>query len=232
MAILFRRPFAKQRRNRHLCVYRHNLRGPGGNSGQPGLKGGKLRWRNKVGFGDHNHIGHRHLRHAFKPMVQRRSPVGGIADRDHPVHPQGRAQTGRNDQRVQDRAGVSQTRCFYNDPVKGQHACRPPCDQTFQRLHQIAAHRAAQAARRQQHQFLGRRHDQVVVKPDIAKFIDDHRNPTRRGIAQQRVQQRGFPGTKIAGDQRQGDAVLHGVARYVLCYTISYRTNQRLQGAR
>lgn len=107
---------------------------------------------------------------------------------------------------MQDRRRISQARRLDHDSVEGQFARRAPVDQPFQRLQQIAAHRAAHAAGGQEHRLLPRLDDQVVVEADIAELVHHHGDAARRGIAQKRVHRRGFPGAKTAGDQGQGDS--------------------------
>ena len=52
-----------------------------------------------------------------------------------------------------------------------------------QRLHEIAAHRAAEAAGVEQHHVLRRRGDEQVVDADLAELVDDDRAVARARAA-------------------------------------------------
>jgi hypothetical protein len=112
-------------------------------------------------------------------------------------------------QRVMDRARIGQSRRLDHDPVKGQVAADPPPQQGNQRPGQIAPDRAADAARGHQDDILRRRLDQVMVQPRLAEFVDHHRDPARGRVMQQTVQQRGFARAEKAGEQRDGNGIVH-----------------------
>ena len=149
---------------------------------QPGLR------RPQVGLRQHDHIRDRHLLHAFQVPVQRAHALQRIHHRDDPAEaepPRDR----EGDQRLDDRRRVRQPRRL------DQHAVEPPhlspdalLQQVPQRLHQVAPHRAAQAARAQLDRVVVAGGDQRVVDPDLAELVDDHGSVRQVRVAQPGVQ--------------------------------------------
>ena len=79
-------------------------------------------------------------------------------------------------------------------------AARSPRQLLPQRLLQIAAHRAAQAAVFQQQRAFGDALQQMMVEPDLAELVDEDQNVGQLRRAQQTLQQRGFAAAEKAGD--------------------------------
>ena len=92
--------------------------------------------------------------------------------------------------------------------------------QPLQRLDEVAAQRAAQAARRQQHDVVVDLLDQEMIEADLAELVDDHRGVGERGIAQQAVEQRRLAGAEEAGqdgERKRWARRSCGIARRVHC---------------
>ena len=81
-------------------------------------------------------------------------------------------------------------------------------DQAFQRIEQIATHRATKATAVQQNGFLIDLADQRVVDADFTEFIDDHRDPVHVRVLDQFAQQGRLTGAEKAGDHRNGQPVM------------------------
>ena len=71
-----------------------------------------------------------------------------------------------------------------------------------ERLHEVSAHRAAQAAGVEQHPVLGRRRNQQVVDPDLAEFVDDDCGIRERRLLPQVIEQRRLAAAQKTSDTR------------------------------
>lgn len=91
--------------------------------------------------------------------------------------------------------------------------------QTIDDAHEVAAHRAAHAAVVHFEHFFVRANDQVVVDADLTEFIDDHGVLLAVVLGQDAIQQRGFAGTEVAGQNGHGDlggsGFRHGISRQI-----------------
>ena len=85
----------------------------------------------------------------------------------------------------------------------------PPLDpvdeQIGQRVDDVAAHRAAQAAAVQQYDILGRAFDQQVVEADLAEFVDDDSGRRHAGLLQHVVQNGRLAAAEKPGQHRHRD---------------------------
>ena len=96
-------------------------------------------------------------------------------------------------QRMQDRRRVREPGRLDHDALELRDGSRGAARcQVCERQHEIAAHIAAQAAIGELHEALVAGFDQLVVEPDRAEFIDDHRRAAHRGVAQEACEQRGL----------------------------------------
>ena len=95
----------------------------------------------------------------------------------------------------------------------------PPLDpvdeQIGQRVDDVAAHRAAQAAAVQQYDILGRAFDQQVVEADLAELVDDDRGRRHAGLLQHVVQQRRLAAAEKPGQHRHRNARQGVAGRHV-----------------
>src|SRR6185437_492172 len=76
-----------------------------------------------------------------------------------------------------------------------------------QRREQIAAKAAADAAAGNADEIAIARRDQVGIDRQLAEFVDQHREASSAGVAQEMIDQRGLAGAEIAADQRDRDFV-------------------------
>jgi len=132
----------------------------------------------EVGLGQQQPVGHRHLAHGFFLAVERAVAVDRV-DRGHdPVEPVVAADHGIAHQRVQDRDGIREAGRLDQQPLeRRQVALGAARQQVAHGVDQIALDGAADAAALHQDRVVGRRRDQVVVEPDLAELVDDHRGP-------------------------------------------------------
>jgi hypothetical protein len=115
---------------------------------------------------------------------------------------------GLGKQRVRDGCRIGETCCFYRDTAEWrQFAGCAPLPEHVQRVGDVAAHRAADAAVLQQHCIFDRLLDQQMIQADGAEFVDDHHGVGERWLAQQVVQHRGLAAAEEAGEYRHRNGV-------------------------
>jgi hypothetical protein len=69
-----------------------------------------------------------------------------------------------------------------------------------QRIHQVAAHRAAQAARVEKHDVLADLAHQQVIEADLAELVDEHGGLPHGGVGEKMVEE-----CRLAAAQEPGD---------------------------
>ena len=138
--------------------------------------------------------------------LERAEAVDGIDGRHHAGEREALGQAGIAHQRVQDGRRIGEPAGLDDDALERRHPAlvAPPQD-VLQRQHQVAAHRAAQAARLQLDEALLAGLDQIVVEPDLAELVDDHGRAREGGRLEQASQQRGLAAAEEAGQHRDGD---------------------------
>ena len=99
------------------------------------------------------------------------------------------------------RQGIGQTGGFDDDVIERFWAFNHP----FHRLHQLVVDRAADATVAQLHHVFIGGDDQIVVDPDFTELIHQHRGLHPLLIAQDVIQQRGFPRSEEAAENGDGD---------------------------
>ena len=115
------------------------------------------------------------------------------------------------DQRVDDRRRVGQARSLDDDAAERRDLPpRPPAVQVAELVREVAAQRAADAARVEQHRPLVDPPEQMVVDPDLAQLVDDHGRLAHVRMRQQARDQRRLPRAEEPCDQRDGR--LHSAA--------------------
>jgi len=82
--------------------------------------------------------------------------------------------------------------------------------QAIEDAHQIAAHRAADAAIVHLEDFFVGADDQIIVDADLAELVDDHGVFLAVRLGQDAVEQGGLAGAEIAGQHGDGDFVVLG----------------------
>ena len=99
------------------------------------------------------------------------------------------------------RRGIGETRGLDRDAAeRRQFAGLAALPQHVERIGDVAAHRAADAAVLQQHRVLDRLLDQQMIQSHRAELVDDHHGVGKRGLAQQVVQHRGLAAAQEAGE--------------------------------
>ena len=116
-------------------------------------------------------------------------------------------------QRMQNWRRISQPRGLDDNPFERWHlTLQSSHRQIAQRIHQIAPHRAAQAARPEQNRILVTLFDQFVIESDLAKLVDDDGRLTHTRVSHQVIQQRCLTAAQETGDHRNRNTpVRHGV---------------------
>ena len=182
---------------------------------QPALELGELGRVGDVALGEQQAVGDGGLLHRLLVIVERAGAVDAVDRGHHAVEPVARGEQGIGHQRVQDGRGIGQPRGLDHHALERRHlALGALQEQLAHGAHQVAAHRAAQAARVQRHHALvvGLL-DQQMVEPDLAELVDDHRGVGELRPAQQLVQQRGLAAAQEARQHRDGNALFGGGLR-------------------
>ncbi len=168
-------------------------------------------------LGQDQPVGHRDLAHRFRIGIERRQAMDGIDDGDNAVKVEmlgdGRVpHDGLHDGRRIGEAGRLDDDARQGLDLAGLHAV----DQFGERIDQLAAHGAAQAAIGKLDDGIARRLDQKVVDADLAEFIDDHRRVVHGRILQDPVEKRRLSRAEKAGDDGDRNRPVgsrHGFAR-------------------
>ncbi len=169
----------------------------------------------EVGLGQQNAIRHGDLPARLGLAFELRHAMQSIHRGDDAVQPAGIGGVLGGEQRVRHRGGVGEAGCLDRDTAeRRQGAGLATLPKQLQRIGDVAAHGAADAAILQQHGILDRLLDQQVVQPDRAELVDDHRGVGQRRQLQQAVQQRRLAAAQEAGDDRHR----HRVRRTIRCH--------------
>ena len=105
--------------------------------------------------------------------------------------------------RMQYRRRVGEPRGLHDHAPKRHPAVVEPAQQPFERVDQIAPHRAAHAAAREHRQSALDLLDQQMVQSDLAEFVDEHRRIGERRVLEQPIEQARLAGTEKAGQHGQ-----------------------------
>ena len=141
----------------------------------------------QVGLGQHEPIGNGNLLDAFGLPVEPPRPVHRIDRRDHIPKTKMMSQHRIGPHRREDREGIGEAGAFNNKPPEWrQQAAFASRMKVFDCRRKLAADRAANAARLQHHHRLVDPFEQMVVKPDLAEFVDQHRGVDSLGSSNSR----------------------------------------------
>ena len=154
----------------------------------------------QIGFGQHDAVGHRRLLDRFGMRVERRLAIDAVDHGDDAVEPVALHQIRMRHGGVQQRRRIGQAGRFDQHAAEGAAPVVEIAQQRLQRVHQIAAHGAAQATRLQQHHVVADIFDQQVIERDVAEFVDDDGGIAQRRVLEQAVEQRGLAGAEKAGE--------------------------------
>src|ERR1700733_7044267 len=86
-------------------------------------------------------------------------------------------------------------------PERWHHPAFAPGVEIAYGERQFTADSAAETPRSQQHHSLVDPLDEMMIEPDFAEFVDQHRGSGQRRIGQQTAQQSRLAGTEKAGKQ-------------------------------
>jgi hypothetical protein len=115
--------------------------------------------------------------------------INAINQRDHAVELVSGRQLFVGDHRLRNRHRIGKAGGFDQHAVeRRQITFASLLVEVTQRIDQVAAHRAADAAAGQQHGVFVGCGDQQVVEPDLAELVDDHRCTSHCRILQQPVE--------------------------------------------
>ena len=105
-------------------------------------------------------------------------------------------------QRVDHRRGVGHAGRLDQHPVDRSDLapCRA-CEEVLERAYQVTLHAAADTARVEHQQGLVDLVDQMMIDPDRAELVDQHRRARELGQAQQVIEERGLAGPQESGEQ-------------------------------
>ena len=101
---------------------------------------------------------------------------------------------------------IGQSRGFDEHAVESADAAVVTVtQQLFERIHEIAAHGAAQAARRQHHHVAFDLLDEEMVQADLSEFVDQDNGSGEAGIAQKPIEQSRLARAQKSCENRQRD---------------------------
>ena len=108
-------------------------------------------------------------------------------------------------------AGSARPVGLHHDPAERRHLATTNHRQKVRQSgYEIVAHRAAQAARRQQHRVLGNLAHQQMVEPDLAELVDDHGRVGKIRLAEQMPQECRLAASEEAGQHMDRDSLIDG----------------------
>jgi hypothetical protein len=114
---------------------------------------------------------------------------------------------------LDDRRGIGETGGLDDDAIEVDHFAGAALrEQLAQRLLQIGAHGAAEAAVREQRDVLGGRSDERIVDADFAELVDHHRDPVHARMREQPPDQRRLAAAEEARDDRHRETAGERVA--------------------
>ena len=182
---------------------------------QPVLQFGELGRIGDVDLGQQDAVGDGGLLYGLLVIVERARAVDAVDRRHHAVEAVARGEQRVGHQRVQDGRGIGQAGGLDHHALERRDlAARALEEQLAHGAHEVAAHRAAQAARVQRHHaFVVGLLDQQMVEANLAELVDDDGGVGQFGPAQQLVEQRGLAAAEEARQDGDGNALLGGVLR-------------------
>ena len=196
---------AQHARHVHLAVDGRNLVRRAVNTRQSTAEPGEGVGVGDVGLGEHDPVGDRRLLDRFRVAVELPEPVHAIHRRDHRAQPvvvlqhRVRAECEEDRRRVREPRGLDD-----QPPVRRDLAPGAPAVETDDRVLEVAANGAAEAAALQQHSALVHRLDQKVVKADGAELVDQHCGVGEGRMAQHVVEQCRLAAAEESGDDDDG----------------------------
>src|SRR5260370_11143825 len=161
--------------------------------------------RDQVGLIEQDDIGERdlvlRLRRVLEPVLE---PFG-VGDGDDGVELGFAADIVVDEERLRHWRGVREPRGLEDDGVE----FALPAHQPVTNAHEIAAHRAADAAVVHLEDFFVGADDEVVVDADLAELVDDDSVLVPVRLRQDAVEERRLAGAEIAGEHGDEDLIGH-----------------------
>ena len=199
-------------RERHLAALGAVQLGVGVDGADPRLDLGKLRLGNEIGLVEHDDVGERDLVLGFGGVLEPVAQPFGVGNGHDRVEPGVLLHVLVDEEGLRHRRRIGQPRGLDDDGVELALALH----QTFEDAHEIAAHRAADAAIVHLEHFLVGADDQIIVDADLAEFVDDHGVFLAVVLRQDPVQKRGLAGAEIAGQHGHGNFLTRSIRTYYL----------------
>ncbi len=155
----------------------------------------------EIGLRHDQAVGEDDLLARFRRLTERRLAVDRVDHRQHHVDVKLAAQRAIGGEGLQDRRRIGQPRGLDQDAGERRHRAALAIEHELtQRLLQIGAGDAAQAAVADEHGLLGGVAHQRVVDADGAEFVDDDGGAGAFGRLQKAADQRRLAGAEKAGD--------------------------------
>ena len=167
----------------------------------------------EVDLGDDDAIGQRRLLHRFRLPVEMHRTVHGIDGGEHAAETEMVADLRFVQDGAEDRRRIGQPRGLHHQPRERHLAALAPRVEAADRLRQVAADGAADAARLHQQHVAAHVGDQVVIEADLPELVDQHGAVGEVRTAQHMPQQRGLAGAEEAGEHMHRDAPVHRAPR-------------------
>jgi hypothetical protein len=190
-----------------------DIASPGLDDGGARIEGGQALAQNrhagsirKIGLGHDDAVGDGRLAHGFRVAVERRQAVHRIDYRDDPLERVAHGEIRVIQHRVQDWGRVREPRGLDDHaPERGDAAVVAPAQQVLKGGDEIAAHRATQAAGRQQDHAVIDGLDEKMIEADLAELVDDDDGVGKGRIAQKTVQEGRLAGAKEPREDGERD---------------------------
>ncbi len=167
----------------------------------PRLDVGELFFRHQVGLVEQNDIGKGDLVLGLRRVLEPVLEPFGVRDRHNGVELGLGADLLVHEEGLRHRRRVGEPRGLDDDGVELALAPHQPVDDA----HEVAAHRAADAAIVHLEDFFVGVDDQIIVDADLAELVDDHGELLAVRFRQDAVEQGRLAGAEIAGQHGDGD---------------------------
>ena len=154
----------------------------------------------EIRLGQDQSVGNRRLLDRFRLAIELIHGVDGVYRDDDPVQAIDVRKQRVLHQGLEDRRWIGQARGLDHDPPEVRDlALGPAFEQAAERVHQIAAHGAAEAAARQQYHVFPRSLDQEMIQADLAELVDHDCR-----VAELRPRQQVFEQGRLAAAEKAG----------------------------
>ena len=178
----------------------------------------------EIGLREHQSIRDGGLLDGLGLRVELALAVHRVHQGDHPVEPVLRREQRVGRERLDHRRGIGEAGGLDDDAVEVDHRAGAALrEQLAQRLLQVGAHGAAEAAVREERDVLGGRGDESVVDADLAEFVDHHRDPVHARVREEPPDQRRLAAAEETGDDGDREPAGERVACAQIVISRMYR---------